>query len=200
MPLGQLRGNGILDPLDQRLIQAASTLFHQQEQKHSFVNVPIAPLPDAQALRHFGRETPLQHRVDVGAAKADAAGVEHAVGPSEEVDAACHRVDGGKVALRPHAAGEAREVGAAVLFARGRSRVVPQEAGHVGKGSRGHEVSGRAVGHGIAGFAVPYIVVVDGNGRPETWALAASDVDGRKGVLNGKAASLQRTTCVCKLI
>lgn len=144
MPLRQVSRNPLPDPLLQPLLPQPRSLSHQQEQHHAFIRIRRPALPNTQALDHLARKPPLQHRVDIRAAEPDAARVQHAVGPPEDVDMPRRRVDRRKVALRPDV-GEAREVGRAVLGSRRRGGVVPEEQRHVWECGCGYEVAGRAV-------------------------------------------------------
>lgn len=194
MPLGQLPCNRVLDARHHLPVQRPA-LPHDQEQDHALVEVARPPLPDAQRLGDLGREAPLQHGVNVGAAEPDAAGVEHAVRPAQHQDATRLGVEDAEVALRPRPV-EAVKVRAAVLLARRRRVVVPQEQGHVGERSRGDEVACLPGGEGLALAAVGEVVVVHGDGDAQGAADAAAYVDGRQGVFEDETAGLlccQRT-------
>ena len=195
MPLGQVPRNRRPNLRHEVPVQRL-TLLHEQEQHHALVQVLVAPLPDADALLDPLPEVPLEDGVNVRAAEAYAARVEHAVRPAEHEHAARLRVHHAKVPLRPRPV-EAREVRRPVLGTRSRVvAVVPQEDGHVGERVGSYQVARGPWRKGAAFAALGELVVVDGDGNTEAWTLAATDVDWCQGVLADEAASLDRVMSV----
>ena len=83
--LSQLDSDGLLHLADELPVELAAR-SHQQEQHDALVDVLRSPLPHADGVRDPVREVPLDDRVDLRGAEADAARVQDAVGPAEEGD------------------------------------------------------------------------------------------------------------------
>lgn len=136
-----------------------------------------SPLADTDGIGNLFGEIPLEDRVDLGGPEAHAAGVQHAVGASEEGQILRGRVVDAEVAVRPDVF-VAREVGRVVFRARrtGGFFVPPEEHGHVGERGRGYEFAGGSVGNGFSGtWGEKRVVELDVDAQG--WTLRAADVD-----------------------
>eukprot|EP01136_Pigoraptor_vietnamica_P039846 Opistho-1_new@856 len=167
----QLLANGGGDALDNVVVELVAGCHHE-EQNHALVGAHL--LCHAQAVGDLGEG--LHDVVNLGAAKADASGVQRAVAAPKHPDAASRRCNLHKVAVRPHSVVLA-EVRAAVLGAVG---VVPERDGHRGEGHRAHKLTA-LVKHGVAAF-VPALHL-----HAEVARLDLTPDDGKGGIRTREA-------------